>query len=220
MKLEELVLDFSLYPRHAGVDARTVSVMVTAYQVGATFPPIVIDRKTKRVVDGFHRSRMYKELGVEDIEVEERDYPDEAAFQIDAWVLNRDHGRPFDPFDRREATLRFERLGLSADDISSIIYMPKERITEFSGQLARRRATGEGVVIKRGLPQLHGKELTESEDKLNKSWSGQQPTFLVNQLVQMLEAGIVPSTRPFVEGMNRLVKLWPAIHGEVSRSKG
>src|SRR3990172_8850015 len=54
----DLVLDFTIYPR-SSVDATTVSQYVLALQAGEQFPPIIVDRKTKRVVDGFHRVKAY-----------------------------------------------------------------------------------------------------------------------------------------------------------------
>ena len=52
--IAEVVLDFDLYPR-SQIDSQHVSSMCEAERAGAEFPPIVIDKKSKRVIDGFHR---------------------------------------------------------------------------------------------------------------------------------------------------------------------
>ena len=53
--LAELVKDFNLYPRHK-VESYHVTEMVDTFHAGTRFPPIIIDRKSKRIIDGFSQS--------------------------------------------------------------------------------------------------------------------------------------------------------------------
>lgn len=57
----ELILDYGLYPRHS-IDSQHVSYMVESIRAGVALPPVVIDKKSKRVVDGFHRVTAFQHL--------------------------------------------------------------------------------------------------------------------------------------------------------------
>ena len=99
MKLADLDFDESLYPRKGGVDEQTVNMMGRAFDAGATFPPIVADKATKKVVDGFHRGRMYLKKGLAETEVELVSYKTVADLFLDAVRRNATHGRKLSPWD-------------------------------------------------------------------------------------------------------------------------
>ena len=79
MNLCDLVLDFSLYPR-VSVDSTHVRRLHEAFLSGVTLPFVIVDEKSKRVVDGFHRVTMWKqELSADaEVGVEVRSYKTEA----------------------------------------------------------------------------------------------------------------------------------------------
>ena len=52
--LESLIKDYTVYPRDRIVETN-VTNMIKALEVGIALPPIVVDRATLRIVDGFHR---------------------------------------------------------------------------------------------------------------------------------------------------------------------
>src|SRR5688572_13414948 len=58
IKASELVEDFDLYPR-GDVDGTHVLSLVQALEAGVELPPIIACKKTKRIVDGFHRRRAF-----------------------------------------------------------------------------------------------------------------------------------------------------------------
>jgi hypothetical protein len=207
-KLIELVEDFELYPRN-DVSSSHIGSLADAIVRGDPLPPIVIERKSKRIVDGIHRSRAYRKAGIAEIEVEARSYHNDAEMFADAVRLNSQHGRSLDPYDRRRAVAKLTTLGLKKVEIAEIVRIPVERIDEWTGELVRKR-TGEHIVIKRGLaPYIEPQtKLNEAQVKLNERWSGQQPTFHVNQLIALLEADIVPEFDSFHTAMDRLVDLW------------
>src|SRR3989304_5097614 len=100
--LEELVEDFEVYPRTM-VSAPHVATLCDAIQAGQNLPPIVADRKSKRVTDGFHRLRAAKRLKLEKIECEFRSYKSEADLFADAVRMTSAHGRPLAPFASKRA---------------------------------------------------------------------------------------------------------------------
>ena len=56
-----LMLDYNLYPRHV-VDEQHVHYIVEAMRSGAEMPPVVADKRSKRVIDGFHRVTAVKKM--------------------------------------------------------------------------------------------------------------------------------------------------------------
>ena len=85
MKAAELVLDFDLYPRNS-LDPHNVKNIIEAISSGIELPPVIADRKSKRVIDGFHRVRGNLRLFGDDAEISviEKDYRNEAAMFLDA----------------------------------------------------------------------------------------------------------------------------------------
>jgi len=65
-------------------------------------PPIRVDRKTRVLLDGYHRVRIYQELGLSEIPVEYEDCPPD-RFLIRALELNL-HGTPI-PLEQRDRIL-------------------------------------------------------------------------------------------------------------------
>ena len=101
-----LVEDFALYPRH-DVDGSHVADLARALRAGVVLPPVVADRATRRLADGWHRRRAAIRVhGAEaPIAVRFRDYADEAALFADAVELNSQHGRRLDRQDQIRVTV-------------------------------------------------------------------------------------------------------------------
>jgi hypothetical protein len=89
-------------PRLGGEDLDHVRLLAES---GATLPPILVHRRTMRVIDGMHRLRAARLRGEPDIEVTYYDGDDTGAF-IEAVRANVTHGLPLTLADRRAAALR------------------------------------------------------------------------------------------------------------------
>ncbi|KJK51720.1 hypothetical protein UK23_06205 [Lentzea aerocolonigenes] len=74
-------------------------------QVEGELPPVVVHRRTMRVVDGMHRIRAALLRGEEQIEVRYVDVPEQELFLL-AVRLNAHHGLPLSSADRRAAAAR------------------------------------------------------------------------------------------------------------------
>ena len=68
MKASELLLDYDLYPRER-IEPFNVNQMIEALTAGRELPPIIVDRKSLRVIDGFHRVKAYQRLHGPDAEI-------------------------------------------------------------------------------------------------------------------------------------------------------
>lgn len=208
MKVSELLLDYELYPRER-IEPYNVNQMVEALRAGRELPPVVIDRKSRRVIDGFHRVRAYQKLyGLDaEIPVELKDYKDDAQMFADAVRLNANHGRQLSTYDRARCIAKAEALKLEPDVISSMLNMTLERIAEMK---AERFATYkmEPRVLKRTTAHLAGRELTNDEAEYNIKAGGMHQTFYINQVIAMLEADTVNwESQKVVNALKRLYDL-------------
>ena len=194
-KLCELVLDFDLYPR-AQVDSHHVREMRDARAAGATFPPFVIDKKSKRVTDGFHRHTMYR-LDEDDpnfkVECIEKAYRNEKEMLLDAIRFNVTHGRRLTPFDKARAAILAQKLGIADGAIAKALSLTPDSM----GQLLATKVAlgGNGkkapVAIKRTIGHMAGKKLTKPQVEANRKLGGMNQTFYVNQLITLIEANLI-----------------------------
>lgn len=189
MKAAELVLDFDLYPRN-NVDSNNVAYLVAALAAGVELPPVVIDRKTKRVVDGFHRVRAHLRHFGQDAEIEviEKTYKSEGDLFLDAMRYNAGHGARLDPCDRTHCVIIAERLSIPLEAVAGALHMPVEKLGELRTHRTARGAGGLTVPIKRTVvPQYSGRKLTRAQEQANQKLSGMRPMMYVNQLILILE---------------------------------
>lgn len=129
--LAELVEDFSIYPREM-VDDVHVGDLANALRAGAKLPPPVVDRQSKRIVDGMHRIRAFRRvLGPEGtIRVELWEYDSELELFLDAARRNGGHGRKLSRSDQVRVLIIARRLGLEDESqVAVALSVPDERLS-------------------------------------------------------------------------------------------
>lgn len=189
MKASEIVLDFDLYPRN-NVDSGNVRTLIDAMIAGDELPPVVIDKKSKRCVDGFHRVRAHlRHLGEDAmIAVVEKTYRNDADMFLDAMRYNAHHGAKLDPCDRTRCTIIAERLSIPLDSVAGALHMPVEKLGKLHNT---RTATGSGgltIPLKRTNRHMAGKRLTKRQEAANEKSSGMNQVFYVNQVIDLIES--------------------------------
>jgi len=189
--LASVVLDYDLYP-HFSVDKQHVSYMVEAMMADVEFPPIIIDKKSKRVVDGFKRVLGFvRHLGDEgSIKAIEKTYKNDAALFLDSMRFNADHGVKLDRHDRVHCIHLGRKLKISMDDIAQALHM---KIDQLESLKVRRTAftkdNGEmEIALKRTYQPWAGKRLTRRQAMTNERSGGMDPVFYVNQMIDMIES--------------------------------
>ena len=194
-KVGELIEDMELYPR-AAVDTQHIAYMVESAQTGAAFPPVVIDEKTKIIIDGFHRCRMYRRVyGAEHvIECITVKYKNRAAMLLDAIRNNAGHGRTLSRHDRVHCLLVAEQMGIPEDEVASSLSMTVEKIGELrTGRVGTMRVanTTRKIPLKRTIRHMTGQRLTKQQSEANDKLSGMNQSFYVNQLITLIEADLI-----------------------------
>lgn len=187
--IESLILNWDIYPRHH-IDSSNVRSMIDAEEAGVKLPPIIADRKTKMVVDGFHRIEKNKRLDLPEIEVEWHDYKNQAEMVEDSIRRNL-HGRPLDPYDKARCLMIAEAVGLSVDRLAAAMSLTVERLEDLR---IRKTAIGPDskiMPIKNTLRPFAGTKLTKEQVTGNERSSGMPVAFYANQLSNCLEKKLV-----------------------------
>lgn len=191
MKLSEMVLDFDLYPR-GSVDSRHASEIGRSLDAGATLPPMVLCKKSHRIVDGFHRHRVYGQRFGEHYETEvvEKTYRNDAELFADAMRFNSTHGLPMDTHDKARCVLIAQRLGIDDDMIADALHVSADYIGSL--RVDRTAKSGRLVVpIKRTIRHMAGRQLTKPQVEANTKLSGMNQQFYVNQIITLIESDLL-----------------------------
>jgi hypothetical protein len=208
--IADLKLDIDIYPRN-GLSETNIHRLLDAYNAGSKFPPIVIEAKTNRVVDGWHRVEMHKRLKNKQIEAIKKSYDNDGDLYADAVRLNVSHGQPLDQFSIRRAVIRLEAYGFTRESIADVIRVPLPQIDKIERGFAHNERGGP-IAVKGGLSHLRGRILSERQQQINKRYSGPKAAFLVRQLREILENELWPDkSLTFAEEMDKIVGLWAAI---------
>ena len=195
VKATSLVQDFDIYPR-AQVDGYHVREIAEALKAGADLPPIIVERRTKRVVDGFHRLRAHQSVSGANatVSVVYRDYPDEAALLRESIELNAGHGRNLTLYDKTRCIVLAEQHGISRADVAKALNITRKR----ADNLVMERVSAKGDVLKRTMSHFAGQELTSEQRDYNQRAGGLDQSFYINQVIALLETDSINWESPKV----------------------
>ncbi len=192
----QVVMNYALYPRQQA-DSHHINEMRQAVAAGIELPPIIIDKKTKCVIDGFHRLLLWISLKYLMIPVIEKTYRNEAEMFLDAMRYNADHGRALSTYDRAHSVIVAANLGLSDNAIAGALLVTVERIGELRAN--KSATTGGGrltrsIAIKRTIGHMAGRRLTKSQVETNKKLGGMAQLFYVRQLLMLYKTKLLDTS--------------------------
>jgi hypothetical protein len=194
--IAELIEDLSIYPRTQVSDVN-VTNLVGALEAGYELPPLIVDRKTKRIVDGFHRRRAHlKVFGVDtSIVAELRTYSDDADLLKEAVALNTSHGLNLAEIEKRRVVLRLSELGVDDNEIAVALHVQPDRVTKIRVRVATV-LNDDGAAIrleplKRPMFHFQGGVMSEEQAKAAKSAPGVSYSLLAKQLGDGLQHHLI-----------------------------
>jgi len=192
LRLSELVLDWDLYPRQ-NVDSQHVGNLCDAIRGGASLPPIIVDAKSKRVIDGFHRYRAFRREfdGDPVIGVELREYASDREMLLDAIRLNASHGRALTKQDKTRCLLLAKKYRVAVKMVAQALCMRPSDIKALAEGRVASSKSGRPVPLKRGLDHLAGATLTDEQIDVLPKLSGMPATFHARQLILLIETGML-----------------------------
>jgi len=194
IKATELVWDTTIYPRE-DVSSVQISSMVDSLRLGETLPPIIADEKTKAIIDGVHRWHAYRRFAGDDclIECTLQQFETSADMFIAAMRTNSAHGLNMTPFEKKKCVLRALELNISREVITEALRISPETWDRFKATTAYRD-DGAGnkipIALKGSMADLSGKTLNKRQLEANEYAGGMPPTYYVNLLINLLEAGL------------------------------
>lgn len=208
VKLSKLDMDYNIYPREY-LDDYHVNEIVEALKAEVHMPPIIIDKGTDKVVDGWHRIEAFRKLWGDKatIEAELREYPNEAAMFEEAIRLNASHGRPLSKMDEAHCLAKAQEFKLEQAVVASLLNITVQRAEDLVSK--RLASSDEGsIVLKGSTAFLSGQKLSEAQANYNRKAGGQPQTFYINQVIAMIEGDAVDwgNTR-VTSGMKKLLEL-------------
>lgn len=164
VKAAALVEDFNLYPR-TKVDATHVRNLVRSMKAGCEMPPVLIDKKTKIIVDGIHRTRAALQLGgdLAEIQATIRSYKNRAAMLLDAIDINAAHGHRLHERDLRRSLKLCDDLGIEREVARVHLHVTDEDVEKLAISVIINDETDEVVPNKRGGEWLAGQRLTSAQ---------------------------------------------------------
>lgn len=212
-----LVEDLELYPRNQISDTH-INELVKALVSGAELPPIIVDRASKRIVDGVHRRRAWLKFSGEDATcaVEFRDFESDAALYIEAVRLNAAHGRRLDRHDQTRIVLKLQELHVDDRTIASTLLVPEQEVRTLAVRIVYD-SVGTAVPQKRGLEHMRGKTLSSEQIDAMKTVRSAEVGRLAYELTKLLEHELVDYEDPLVD--ERLRQLSHAVAGALKRIK-
>lgn len=195
LPLATLILDHDLYPR-TEINTTNVNYLRDAFVSGVKLPPVIIDKKSKIVIDGFHRVTMYRKINDKmEIDVIEKSYKSKADMFRDAMRANSRHGVNLTRFDRTRCVLLGEQLNLTLDQIAADLAMTIDAVGALKTDRVGNLKTNGGIKIplKKSILHMSGQTLTQQQYEANRHLSGMSAMFHVNQLILLIENDLLDS---------------------------
>lgn len=221
LKAAELIMDWSLWPRHTAndLDSTNLARIKEAILAKINLPPIIVDAKTLRIVDGMHRLSSYMKIYGEDVdvEVELRQYKNEAEIFLDAVRLNSQQGLPLEPKDKAHAILVARKKRIPWPVLAQALGKTVESTKEFIEKRSATAPGGEKIPIPNGAKRLAGKTLTKEEYHEVKTTNGMLPIVNIRMLLNALKGGAFKE--PTEKELGLLNELFIEISRVVERRK-
>lgn len=189
IKASKLILDYGIYPRHE-IDTYHVREMLESLRAGKSLPPVLVDKASLRVVDGFHRVSAFMKFEGPDAKVPcvMREYASEKEMFTEAITLNASHGRTLTVYDKVRCLSVGLEMGLKRENLAEVLNLTIER----AEGLLEYRVAAKGEPLKYTMRHLAGEKLTAGQASYNKDKAGGlDQLFYINQVINLLESGSV-----------------------------
>jgi hypothetical protein len=190
LKAASLVEDFNFYPRHS-VDDYCVVDYAKAMEAGAIFPPVIVEKKSLRIVDGWKRTRAALKHGGDgaEIEVEFRTYKNDGEMLLDAISLNTVHGQRIERYDLQRCAILGDQFGLSAEKLAAAMHVTPEHLEKIRGKLRSTRS-GDVIANKQVGQELPLVITVRQAEGIKRAGGGNQ-VFFVNQVINLIENNLL-----------------------------
>lgn len=201
-----LILDYTIYPRHQ-IDEANARQIGQAIEAGEDLPPVIIDRKSLRVIDGFHRvTATLRHDPAAQIEVLRVGYANDGEMFLDAVKRNARHGVGLTSYDRARVVTIADEFKLTREAVAQALAQPLATLDKIKISRQAKTTDGRTIQVKRPLKRLAGTIVTPEHESVNRRSSGWSARFHANQITMLLDADLVDlEDETEREALNRLL---------------
>ncbi len=215
VKAIDLIFDWNLWPRQSAqkLDGTNLSRMKEALASGFSLPPIIVNKKDLRIVDGFHRTRAVLDLYGDDAEIDAylREYANDGAMFLEAGVTNHHHGLPMSPKDRAHFISRCRRgYKIPWPAIAEALSMDVAKVKEFLEKRTARTESGETIPLPASASKQYGgrTDLNVEEEHYVRTETGYGgPSMHVSILINAILANSIELNAKNIERLRQLRQL-------------
>ena len=197
VKVLELIQDWKIWPRHeAGkLDSTNVAKLKEILVSGRVFnTPIIVDAKSLRIIDGFHRCRALLSVFGDEVEIEVvlREYENEVAMRIDAAHFANSGSLQLTPKDKVHFALGMRRDHVPWPLIANALDMDVERVRKLVE--GRSVTTQDGVkiavsaAVSTMVESLGGDKADGDQEHFARTANGSPPMMHARMLLNALRA--------------------------------
>jgi ParB-like chromosome segregation protein Spo0J len=195
--LADLRFDADIYPRQ-NVDEHHIKQMEHAMDGGIVLPHIIVDRKSKRIVDGVHRYHAALRRKLKRITCVLKDYKNESDLFREAVILNSGVGLKLGVDDTLKVLQIAERLSLKELDLAAMLHTSISHLRVVKNRYATLAETVKGIKGLRKVPlkgsvrHLAGEQITKEQSDALESAPGQSYLLHVRQLIAAIKYDLLP----------------------------
>jgi len=212
--VNSLIFDEAFFPRHA-IDRQNVAGMKEALTNGISLPPIVACKKTKKIIDGYHRFMALVELFGEDAkhEITFETYRSDKQRLMRAIQLNYTHGLKLSRYDLAHCVILGQKWDLSKEDIAKGLGVRPEYIEgitrdRFARNGGSNALQGKPNPLKRSIRHKANMKLTPEQQEANAALSGWPARFHAEQLILMISTDLIDTKdAATMDALQKLKKL-------------
>jgi hypothetical protein len=216
-KLSLLVLDYTVYPRHK-ISEYNVNTLLQALESGATLPPIMWDKNTGIVIDGFHRITAYRRKYGPDyiIEGEAIDCKDKKEIIIKGAEINNRHGMRLSAWDQSRCLAIAAANGIVEEIMQKALSIPKERVELLKKRIVEvRDARGKfmgNTQLKRGQESIAKKQdgiyvTLEEQKQIEGGTTGLNANIRIRTLIKDIDLNNLEVTSKNIKSIKELHEL-------------
>jgi hypothetical protein len=181
--------------------------MKEAVKAGIELPPIIVNHDN-RVIDGFHRTRAYRDLfgGDYEADVIVKHFKKDGELFCESARLNASHGLPLSPQDRAHVIYKARKMKVPWAALGSALGCDVNVLREFFKKRHAKTEGGETVILSNGSSDLSelDRPLNKSEELHARTANGCKAATNIAILLYALEAGNYKLTEKTIENMIRL----------------
>lgn len=215
--ISELVFDYTLYPRHK-ISDYNVSSLCKVIESGVDMDPILWDKTTKCIVDGFHRVTAFKKVFGVNYEVEgiERDFRDKGEMILESIRLNNKHGLKLSAWDQARCIILAKSYKIKDEVIKMALAIPEHRYKELNRRTVPiKNNEGKKVgncQLKYGQDKIadkpDGRYVTEEEaEGIDGGMTGNKAIRRIRTLIKDFEMNNFEVTKANIDEVSDLIRL-------------